>query len=327
MKHFESERTSAKSQNWRSSGREPYVFSVDRPQDLFGVHAHLIEAALRRNEGIRYLIYAPIWQGREAPFGIHASPASHGVAVTEDRFLISEDHHIREIAPTILSIPFDQVLCVEVGSALILGWLVIRFLENDKLSCTSLLYSATTGGDHFNSAIREYRRIIRPTYKLPSRRGLQWHEVYQHTPLVQGDRLRSLTVKGEYPVHMVRSSEFWGSKKRWWKTVPVSLAANATLISTNVGLTFAVEESAIRPNAFSFGVNISCISFNAVKSAHLFEEKKDQEHLRFLRLGVGRNSVSVNFDIPFDEESYKATNNLVRYLMEEISSRGKECIS
>ncbi len=107
----------------------------------------------------------------------------------------------------------------------------------------------------------------------------------------------------------------------------MSLAANATLISTNVGLIFAVEESAIRPNAFSFGVNISCIFFNAVKSAHLFKEKRDQEHRRFLRLGVGRNSVSVNFDIPFDEESYKAANNLVRYLMEEIPSRGKECIS
>jgi len=86
MKHFESERTSAKSQNWRSSGREPYVFRADKPGDLFGVHADLMEKTLSRDEGLLYLLYAPIFPEKKGPFGLHATPASHAVAATKHQW-------------------------------------------------------------------------------------------------------------------------------------------------------------------------------------------------------------------------------------------------
>jgi hypothetical protein len=41
---------------YRSSGREPYVFRANRPGDLPGVHADLMEKTLRRDEGLLYLL-------------------------------------------------------------------------------------------------------------------------------------------------------------------------------------------------------------------------------------------------------------------------------
>jgi hypothetical protein len=147
---------------WRSSGKEPYVFRVERPDDLrglhIGVHADLMERALRPDEGLLYLLYAPVWPEKKGPFGLHATPASHAVAVTKYRFIISEDRHKEGIAPTVQSIPFDQVLYVQLGSALCLGWFVIQFVEGKKTFCTTLFFTAT-GIGYFETLIRQYRRM------------------------------------------------------------------------------------------------------------------------------------------------------------------------
>jgi hypothetical protein len=86
---------------YKSSGREPYVFRVEKPEDLRGlhicVHADLMERALRCDEELLYLLYSPIFEAKKAPFGLQASPASHAVAVTKRRFIISD-----------FDVPFDE---------------------------------------------------------------------------------------------------------------------------------------------------------------------------------------------------------------------------
>ena len=186
MKHFESERTSAKSQNWRSSGREPYVFRADKPGDLFGVHADLMEKTLSRDEGLLYLLYSPIWPEKKGPFGLYATPASHAVAVTKYRFIISEDRYKEGIAPTVQSIPFDQVLYVQLGSALSLGWFAIQFVEDKKTFCTTLFFTST-GIAHFETLIRQYRRMTLANYDRFSKK-IDWVDVWRRTPMTQVDR-------------------------------------------------------------------------------------------------------------------------------------------
>ncbi len=46
------------SSNWQSTGKEPQVFRAEKPEELFGVHADLIAAALTPGERLRYLLYA-----------------------------------------------------------------------------------------------------------------------------------------------------------------------------------------------------------------------------------------------------------------------------
>jgi hypothetical protein len=182
---------------WRSSGKEPYVFRVERPDDLrglhIGVHADLMERALRPDEGLLYLLYAPIWPEKEGPFGLYATPASHAVAVTKYRFIIFEDRHKEGIAPTVQSIPFDQVLYVQLGSALCLGWFVIQFVEDKKTFCTTVFFTAT-GIGYFETLIRQYRRMtVTNDDRFPKK--IDWVDVWHRTPMTQVDRLKSLLIK------------------------------------------------------------------------------------------------------------------------------------
>ena len=286
-----------------SSGRESYVFRANRPQGLLGVHADFMEKALRPEEGLLCLLYAPIWPEKKGPFGLHATPASHAVAVTRNRFIISENRHMKGIAPTIQSIPFDQVLYVQLGSALSLGWFAIQFVEDEKTFCNTLFFTVT-GMGHFETLIREYRRMTGANGdRFPKK--VDWVDIWRRTPMTQVDRLRSLVLKEELPFSMLRSSELWILRKRRWKSTPACLSTNGILVSTDFGFIHATDEPCIRPKIFSFGVNVSCIPYHAVKSAQLLEKWMHGRLLPFLRLELARGSIIVDFDIPFDGDSLK----------------------
>jgi len=316
---------SVRQPEWLSSGREPYLFNVDKPQNLPGFHAELIETALCHEEKLYYLLYSPIWHGAETPFGVHVFPASHAVAVTEQRFIISEDRHIRGIEPTIQSISFDRILTIEFGNALIMGWFVIRFAEEDGISYASLLYTAT-GQEHFETLVRQYRRMIKPRGNPEELKAMRWVDVWPHTPRTQRDMLKNIVLERERPFLAVRSSEIWGGIKRKWKKRPVCLAAEGILILTNFGILYAVDEQPIRPEIFSFGFNVTCIPFEAVKKAVLFKKTIHGNRLHLLRLEIGRDPISFDLEVPFNKDSYETAVNLVSYVTQEGPGRRCHCI-
>jgi len=296
-----------------SSGRESYVFQANKPRGLLGVHADLMENALRPEEGLLYLLYSPIFPEKKGPFGLHATPASHAVAVTNNRFIISENRHMEGIAPTIQSILFDQVLYIQIGSALSLGWFAIQFVENEKTFCTTLFFTVT-GIKHFETLIRNYRRMaVSNCDRFPPK--IDWVDIWHRTSMTQVDRLKSLVLKEELPFSMLRSSELWILRKRRWKSIPVCLSTNGILVSTNFGFIHATDEPCVRPKIFSFGVNVSCIPHHAVKSARLLEKWIHGRLLPSLRLELARGSVAVDFDIPFDGDSLKEAEDLLSFLI------------
>jgi len=320
---FSSEDNPEEIWGYRSSGREPYVFRANKPQDLLGVHADLMEKTLRRDEGLLYLLYSPICQERKGPFGLYATPASDAVAVTKYRFIISEDRHMEGIAPTIQSIPFDQVFYVKLGNALILGWFSVEFVVDDKPSCTTVFFPATTGMKHFGIAVQKYRSMNGPAYDQLPVDAIDWVDIWQPTPKTEVDHLMPLILKEEFPFNMLRSSELWILRKRRWKSIPVCLSTNGILVSTNFGFIYATEEPRIRPDVFSFGVNVFCIAFDALKSARILEKRTCGTHLYVLRLEIARGSVTVDFDIPFDGRSLNQADDLVRVLAKN-GGAGKE---
>jgi len=301
-----------------SSGRESYVFQANKPRGLLGVHADLIEKTLRPEEGLLYLIYAPIWPGKKGPFGLFATPASHAVAVTKNRFIISENRHMKGIAPTIQSIPFDQVLYIQIGSALSLGWFAIQFVEDEKPFCTTLFFTVT-GMKHFETVIREYRRMTGANDdRFPKK--IDWVNVWHRTPMTQVGRLKPLILKEELPFSMLRSSELWILRKRRWKNIPACLSTNGILVSTNFGFIHATDEPCVRPKIFSFGVNVSCIPYHAFKSAQLLEKWMCERLLPFLRLELARGGIILNFDIPFGGDSLKEAEDLLCFLISKIKT-------
>ena len=308
----------------RSSGREPYVFQANKPEGLLGVHADLMEEVLRPDEGLLYLLYAPIWPEKEGPFGLHATPASHAVAVTKYRFVISENRHKEGIVPTVQSIPFDQVLYVQLGSALSLGWFAIQFVEDKKTFCTTLFFTAT-GIAHFETLIREYRRnTVGNCDRFPKK--IDWVDVWHRTPMTQVDRLKSLLIKEEFPFNTLRSFEAWALRRRRWKNTPVYLSTNGILISTSFGFIHAADEPCIRPKIFSFGVNVSCVAFDALKSAQRLEKRMHDKVLPFLRLEIAHGQVSLDFDIPFDESNLNNDEDLVYFINKNVRVEEETCI-
>ncbi|MEN6319399.1 MAG: hypothetical protein ABFD82_11675 [Syntrophaceae bacterium] len=299
--------------DYRSSGRESHVFKAERPAGLLGAHVDLITSSLKPEENIQYLLYAPIREAGNAPFGIHAEPASHALAVTDKRFLISKDRHIDTDAPTVQDIPFSHVISVEVGNALLLGWLAIRFIENGQVSCASLFYTAR-GSHHFEAAIREFRNKHGKTHTHLSAGGITWNEVWEHTPKSQAAILKPLTLEDEKPLYLFHSSETWNMEKKRRKKV--CLAAEGRLLVTDRGLIHAVDEQPIAPHILSYGVNVCCISLAAVLSAEYVEMKKHGMIQHMLKLQAGFLSAIVNYEILLNRDKSVGVDDFVRTIQE-----------
>jgi hypothetical protein len=272
-----------------------------------------MKEALRSDEGLLYLLYSTIFGEKKGPFGLHGTPSSHSVAVTKARFIISEDRHRKGVSPAIQSIPFDQVLYVELGTALLLGWFSIELVADGKPSCTTLFFTAN-GRKNFDLVVSEYRRITTPPRDYLRANVMDWAEIWRHTPKTEIDHLEPLIIDGELPFNMLRSSEHWISRKMRRKSIPVCLSANGILVSTNFGLIYTTEEQPIRPDVYSFGVNVSCIPVDIVKSARIVEKRLYGGHLFVLKLEITRGAVTVEFDIPFDGSSLRDAESLVYFL-------------
>jgi len=290
-------KASIKLSEYRSRGREPHVFRAEGPEGLIGVHADLIAASLNPEEKIHYLLYSPMREAGVAPFGIHAEPASHALAVTDNRFLISKDRHIEAVAPTVQSIPFAQVICVEIGNALLLGWLAIRFIQNGQLYCTSLFYTAR-GSHHFERSIHKFRQLHGKTKNHWPAESIKWTEIWEQTPKPQTEILKSIILEEEKPIYLFRSTESWGTEKRRRKKV--CLATEGLLLATDWGLIYAVDERPIAPHILSYGVNVYCIPPGALYSLTHIEKEEYGLCRHILRMQAGKPPAIFDIDIPFD---------------------------
>jgi len=76
----------------------------------------------------------------------------------------------------------------------------------------------------------------------------------------------------------------------------------------------------------SFGVNVSCIAFDALKSARLREKSMYEKLSPFLRLELARGSLTLNFDTPFDVGSLKDAKALVHFLAQNMRTERETCI-
>ena len=286
-----------------SCGREVMVFPVEGPEDLPGIHPDLIGPALRPGERLRSLVYAPIWDGDEAAFGIRGERASHSVAVTDGRFIISRSFHRKGRPPDVQAVPLDQVLVVETGSSLLPGWFAVRFADSDELRTESFLYEATYGREHFAALVHEYRAAAGPTRPLPATQPRPaWSELWRRVSPRQAGRLRPVVCQDETLLAFTTSSQTWGTRRSLFGSVPACAAEEGVLVVTDHGFMHIVNEPDLRPDLWSFGINVCCIPHGALRSCAIVERVSVGVSLRCLRLELGRGSVSWRVDVPFDAQ-------------------------
>ncbi len=300
-RHFENPKVPGT--EWRSHGHEPFVYRARRPEELLGVHAEVISTGLTEGESLRYLLYCPIWDGQKAPFGIRAEPASHALGVAQDRFLVSLNPHAEGVEPTLHVVPFNKVLLVEVGTAHLLGWFSVRFVEEGRVSRLSMLFRSV-GFECFAAAVREYRTADAENHAdRPSHGRGRWKHVWRKIPAPHRSGIEPVVAEGEIALGVVKTSQSWGIRKRLWQEVPVCLSCDGVLIPTNLGLIYAFDEAAVHPGMRSYGVNVTCIPRRAIAAASIRRELARSAFLGRLRLELRRSGVTLPQEITFDERA------------------------
>lgn len=146
-----------------SHGREPWIFGAKSPGELLvGAHPALMAQVLGPGGtgSLDYLLYSPIWDVAETPFGLVPEGGSHALAVTPSALVITWDRHDGS-APGLQCIPIDGLSSITLGQATLSGWLTLRPGSGSGASQRTIAFHATTGGHHFHARVRALRNRMK----------------------------------------------------------------------------------------------------------------------------------------------------------------------
>ncbi len=280
------------------SGRESWLFRARAPEELCGHHADLIGQLLAPDEHVEYLLYSPLREASGAPFGVRNGSGSHAVAVTRDRIIISRDSHRLRQSPTVCQIPFANILVVELGEALTLGWLVVRFVAQDRVADESIFFQSS-GIDHFRAAVRAWRRNVAPT-TAPDPPAETWRQIWTHTPSYLRSQLAPVLVEDDGPHGALQVGEIWSSVAG--RRRPVCLSGAGLFIVTNHDVLLAQSERPHRPGALVFAVNVSCFDRRIIRDVIILRRASQPDPVMDLvldiKVGSLRHQVTMSLGCP-----------------------------
>ena len=285
-----------------SNGRESWVFRTANPNELLGVHAEQVGRALQPGEALRFLLYSPMWEGHGGPFGIGAPPASHAVAVTERRFVISRDTHIDGEPPALFSIPFSTVLWIESGGAAMFAWLVIRYVDEGVVRAVTVLYHAL-GQHHFAAAVRAYRAAAFPELRNRGADAQAWPAAWRRIGERQREDVKPLLVEAEQPLAVAAWPALAGWNRKHGLNNPGCIApAGALLVSTR-GVLAVGDEPPTHVGGIKFGVNAVAVPYDTLRAVTSEDRTTSGPCVVALRLQAGRDAVTSNVEVLFPGES------------------------
>jgi hypothetical protein len=238
-------------------------------------------SALAPEEGLEYLLYAPIFDARRTPFGLRCDPASHAFAVTRRRFVLSTDTHREGEEATVESIPFDRILAVEWGDSLLEGWVALHFADGGRTGVVSWTYRATTGRKHVSRALQAYRRLT--THPVPGSAGRgSAAAALAAYPATLRDEIEPLLLESERLLDLAQSHELWHRpRRRPWKC----LAAAGLLLATDRGLLHAERAPRAHPSRLELGRRGHCFPWETFAG---WVDRGELDGLRWLSLRLER---------------------------------------
>jgi len=315
-------------EGWDSSGKEDWVFGVKHPCELIGVHAKLIDAQLRESEKVECCIYSPRVSSTSTPFGLKAAESSSGVCITDKRFIISNNRHIKEIEPTIVAIDFQDILYFNIGSAMLLSWFSLGFINQGELSRATIIFSSN-GKHHFQKALRIFKKhcltINTDDFKLDSSSPAAF--IYKIKDKIHRDYLKTFLSEQEKCILTFSCRYIWEKilNKRSLlkrKNRVAYLTSKATVLLTNKAIMIArdgVEHS------IGSSVDILNTSLDKVKSINLFESNLDTEKIYNLKIYFNKKVRQDVLEIGFtdiDEETRIFLNDIPSFLNLTPSLKG-----
>jgi hypothetical protein len=274
-------------EGWESSGKEDWVFSVKHPCELIGVHAKLIDNQLKNSEKVEYCIYSPRVSSTSTPFGLKAAESSSGVCLTDKRFIISNNRHIKGIEPTVASINFEDVLYFNIGSVMVLSWFSLGFINQGKLERLTIIFSSN-GKHHFQKALRVFKKhslvIITDYFQVNSFSPAAFiHRIKDKT---HRDYLRVLISEQEKCIlafsccyvweKMLNKPSLFGRKSQ-----TDHLMSKATVLLTNKALMIARDAIEYSPG---ISIDILNIALDNVKNIVLLKDNLDGKTIYRLKI-------------------------------------------
>jgi len=278
-------------EGWESSGKEDWVFSVKHPCELIGVHAKLIDSQLKDSEKVECCIYAPRVSSTSTPFGLKAGESSSGICVTDKRFIISNNRHAKGTEPTLNYINFEDILSFNIGSAMLLSWFSLEFIDLEETKRLTIIFSSN-GKHHFQKALRVFKKhslaINTDDFKLDSSSPAAF--IHKIKDKIHRDYLKTLLSDQEKCILTFSCRYIWEKVlhkrsllKR--KKQVAYLTSKATALLTNKALMIArdgVEHS------IGTSVDVLNISLDKVKSIILVEENSDNEKMHKLKISFDK---------------------------------------
>lgn len=244
------------------SGRESWVFRAHALDELCGHHPDLIGQALPLDEPISYLLYSPVREVNAGPFGIKGIGGSHALAVTRDRLIVSRDPHRAGFARTVSQVPFASIFTIELGEALTLGWLVVRFAAAGQAASETVFFQSS-GIEHFREAVRAWRAAAMPA-TMSGRQSADWPVICAQSPPYIGNQLAPVVLEDEQPRAVLQVEE------TWWPSAgrrPSTCASAAGLCAvTDRGFLVVESQRPARPGDLVFAVNVVCFAPGSVRN-------------------------------------------------------------
>ncbi|MCM8796704.1 MAG: PH domain-containing protein [Candidatus Omnitrophica bacterium] len=304
-------------EGWESSGKEDWVFSVKHPCELIGVHAKLIDGQLKDSEKVEYCIYSPRVSSTSMPFGLKAEESSSGICVTDKRFIISNNRHIKGMEPTLNSINFEDILSFNIGSAMLLSWFSLEFAERGDTTKRLTIIFSSNGRQHFQKALRIFKKyslaINTDDFKLDSSFPAAF--IHKIKDKIHRDYLKALLSEQEKCILTFSCRYVWEkilykrSLLKRGKQVSY-LTSKATALLTNKA--FMIARDGVE---YSIGtsVDIFNVSLDKVKDIGMFEENTDGGRIHKLRINFAKEVNPAALDILFtdiDEETEIFLNDI-----------------
>ena len=289
-----------------TSGRECWVFRADSPEQLCGHHPNLIRCTGLAEEAFEYLLYSPLCEGMDGPFHVAAGAGSHAVGITRTQIVVSRDPHADGLRRSVTRVPLEDVTHLEIGCALLAGWLVIHVRGSEGAE-SHVVPFRSQGMRHFRAVVRAFRvGSLRPGPNPGPER--EWTEVWAGVPAYLRSELEPLLEEGERPLAILRSPERWTGERRLWRSRSRCDSAPGLLVATRGGLLWAASEPRTRPEGLAFGVNVTVARAERVAWAAIGEAGG----LGVLRLQVGPGPSAHELEVRFEGQDVVAAEDFVQ---------------
>jgi hypothetical protein len=291
------------------SGRESWVFRARAVEQLCGHHAKLVGEVLAPGEQVACMVYSPLRTAGAGPFGLKAQSGSHAVTVTDSRFVITRDPHQPRQPPTARAVAFDDVLSVDLGEALTLGWFVVRFNHQGHADSETVIFSSS-GIPHLRAVVGVWRSRAHPGHANGAA-AESWKQVWSDTPAFLLTQLAPLVREGERLRAALWGAETWSAPVRRRATC---LSTQTLCAVTDDGVLLVRSESPPERGTLVFGVQATCLDRRAVSGASVEVSDVSGFPLPSLVLDLEAGASALHIAAPFGGRSERDLENAIDHL-------------